>query len=212
MVTQEESHGNFPPTGLDRPLVRDLPRKSMAWKLEFAPGAGQALHAGHYFNAVANDLVDEVLTGMCPHHYRFEPADAPHLALRIWAYEQPSDATVADVLHLMQAARRDMLALLRRNAPMERIADFFKRWLGAQWATCTLFVEKLHAREAFSPGERLDLSLAVLGGQLHMLSTGTAMFIRHAPGTYGLALAGRGSYLLEEVQAHEPMHKKVGKS
>lgn len=173
----------------------------MAYRLQFAPGPEQAVHAGHYFNTLANDLVDGTLTGMHPNHYRIGPGVPPSCVLRLWSYGRPVDEIVLNILALAAVLQRDTATLLRAKDRETMVVDFFERWLGSHWAEHTFFLEKLKARDAFTQNERLDLSLAVLDGRLAMLSTGTFMFVQHAPGLFGLAISGHGSYLVEELRA-----------
>jgi hypothetical protein len=171
----------------------------MELHMTFSPGAEQSLHAGRYFNALANDMVDDVLTGMSPHHYRIEAGAPAPWAMRLWSWGQPSDETVLSLLPLVPALRADMRCMFSMKDREKAIPAIVARWLRARYGDLSFFIESLKPRHAFTPEERMDMSFAVLGGHLRMVSCGTIMFVEQAAGLFGLAVGYHGSYLFEQV-------------
>lgn len=178
----------------------------MPYQLRFASGTEQAVHAGLYFHTVANDLVDDTLAHVRPNHYRVGPGTPPRSVLRFWSHGQPASENVLNIAAVAAALQREASALLRAKHREANVLDFFQRWLGLVWPEPAFFLEKLKARDAFTQNERLDMSLAVLGGRLAMFSTGALMFVQQAPDLYGMAVAERGSYLVEVLRAEPAMN------
>ncbi len=181
----------------------------MKLNITFKPGAKQAEQAGNYFSQITSDVVDEVISDMKPYQYRFEPKEGPVLTLRFWCMSEPDDEQVIRMIPLIHALNADLRMMLGSPLPTQQIPEMVTEWLTAACEMPNFFVEQLHPRTAFTPKEKVELSVAMLGGHLRMVSSRSFMLVEQSAGLYGLAVGGHGSYLFEE--AEEAQHAEVGK-
>ncbi len=168
----------------------------MALHLTFKVGKRQSFQAVRYFSQVASDMVAEFSPGM--RTQRFVIQGEREMPLRIWSIAGLMEEHVLALLPWIRQVGKDIRRLENITTSMDQVQEIVEDWAAARQGATSLFIEQLNPAHAFTSDENLDLTLGILGGETVLISAPRTMYVKQEFGLYGLAVAGQGSYLVEE--------------
>lgn len=170
----------------------------MSLRVSFKPGALQSLQAADYFTGAASTLLEGWVERLEQHVYLFDAEEGGTTSLRVWSEAEHDEAHLQHLLVWLMIVREDLQRLGEGRPQEEEVRGMLANWLALRHGGGSFLVEQALLPAGGSSGERLELSCGVLGGRTVLVSTGSLMFTRLNEGLYGLTVAGRGSYLVED--------------
>jgi hypothetical protein len=170
----------------------------MALQIDLQKGAKQSHEASRYFNRLADELVKSFIRPMTPRQYNITNGGHESVYLRIWSVDPWLDeGNKEEALGWLGSIMTDVANIGRAPANMDQVHTMMERWLTPRPGTENFFIEQLN--EDFTSDDVPQLSIGVLGGHLSVLSAPSVMYMALEPDLYGLAVAGFGSYLVQEL-------------
>lgn len=164
----------------------------MALIYTFAPGASQAEAAGDYFMGLANDLADEALDNMVPKQLILQEPEGSNLNIRLWALP----GRVIPVRRMLGWIRQIMRQMEDLARPHGKPMSHMPTLMTSPEPEATCFIEVL-GRRCFTPFEEHLLTIGLRQGRTNLLSSPKVMMVRLEEELAGLAIHGRGSWLIE---------------
>lgn len=175
----------------------------MELRVSFEPGAAQSSQAASYFNGVIASAVEPWLEHWVGRTYGMEVGEAPRLRWRIWSDEEWSPEELSTLFVWLLIIREDIDRLQRGSMEEEAIGRMVANWIAVRHDSRSFFLEEtVLGPDVPVDQQEPDLVLGVLGGRTIMASTDELLFTRLGDGLHGIALAGHGSYLLEDVEGN----------
>lgn len=180
----------------------------MALHINYKPGEDQSVQAAQYFREAAGALVGAVMEGMEEQDHMIPGPEGVFLHLRIWSLERLDEAALHTLFDHLLTVRSGLQEVQEHPGEPGALAEAASEWLAPHVEGRDLFVELTIAGPDGQGPETAEFSMGLLGGSAILISTDTALFTRLQEGLYGLALAGEGSYLVEEV-AEAPLLRRA---
>lgn len=177
---------------------------AMALTFHFKAGEAQSREAGHYFGLVANEILVTGLGDLEARQIVITQDEQPPMPLRLWAADEPTPEELGELAPWIRRVHADMHSLRMPESRVPTITALMQRWVETRHGDRTFFAELLDPAHAFTPDEDNVLSLAVIGGEAVMLSTRNVMYVKLDRDRFGLAIAGKGSFLIERVSGNLP--------
>jgi hypothetical protein len=175
----------------------------MAITFHFKAGAQQSREAGQYFSQVANELLETGLHDLEARQLVLtEDAQEP-MPMRIWTTKEPTPDDLGALVPWIRSLLVDMGRLSERGSDLSKAVAMVKQWVQERHGEQSFFAEILDPAHAFTADEDNTLSIGVFGGETVMLSARNIMFIKLASDQFGLAVANKGSFLIERNKAPE---------
>lgn len=174
--------------------------------IRFKAGGRQAFQAGHYFQEEANALLNSVLAASVPRNYLVAPGNGPSVPLRLWTGLVLPDEALTALAHEVRRVEEDAWQVAHAKHGAEALEHAYHRWQQVAWPCATFFLERLDPHAPFTPNEGTRTNIAVIDRELVLISAPRFIHCRLHPGLYGIAVALRGSYLLEQVDAAPAVH------
>ena len=176
--------------------------KAMALPFHYKAGEAQSRAAGHYFGLVAHEILGARLGDLEAKHVIISQDDAPNMPWRLWMSSEPTSESMGELAPWIRQVRDDLHGLgLRQSRPV-LATTMVQRWMEAPRAEHTFFAEMLHPAAAFAQDDDSLFSLAVVSGETVLLSTPDVMYVQLASDQFGLAIAHKGSFLIERGHGH----------
>ena len=172
----------------------------MAIQIYFKAGAKQARLAADYYQEVIRGFVADHVDHLKPEHFLVVQEGQRDTALRIWSPFGTEGSTVADHTQLLQSTSTCFKRLRRGHGSITEVTDVWQQLKeevlkdGKQ----VVLLERLVLRS-----ERVTQVAGVRGGDLVFVNGPGYVFTWLGDGLYGLALEGRGSYLIERPDNDE---------
>ena len=166
----------------------------MAIQIYFKPGAKQARVAADYYQDVIRGFVADHVDHLKPEHFLVVQEGQKDTALRIWSPFGTEGHTVADHTKLLQTTASCFKRLRRGHGSITEVTEVWQNLReeilkdGRQ----VVLLEKLVLRS-----ERVTQVAGLSGDDLVFVNGPGYVFTALGEGLYGLALEGRGSYLIE---------------
>lgn len=180
----------------------------MALTFHFKAGAQQSREAGQYFSQVANELLETGLADLEARQLVLTEDGQEPMPLRIWTTKEPTSDDLGELVPWIRTIQADMHGLSIRGTDLTRAIDMMKRWVVQRHGEQNFFAEMLDPAHAFTADEDNTLSIGVLGGETVMLSARNVMFIKLGADQFGLAIARKGSFLIERSAEKEQVHAR----
>lgn len=180
----------------------------MALTFNFKAGDQQSREAGQYFSQVANELLETGLSDLEARQLVLTEDGQEPMPMRIWTSKEPTSDDLSELVPWIRTIQTDMHGLSGRGSDLNKAIDMIKRWVLERHGEQSFFAEMLDPAHAFTADEDNTLSIGVLGGETVMLSTRRVMFIKLAADQFGLAIARKGSFLIERSDEREPVHAR----
>lgn len=169
------------------------------WSSRFRPGHQQSLDATTYFQELAGELLHTYLPEMSPTQFLVDTEGVSSLPLRLWSAHAEPYAQVAERLDWIRS-QLDYASRFRSGSVARADVERFGEGLfNEQSGTATFFIEVLDTAHPFTMDEANELSIAIVGGHVVMLSAMNVMYMEVEPGVFGLSIANHGSYLWSPV-------------
>lgn len=173
---------------------RSVLRSIVATQIYFKPGAKQAREAADYYQEVIRTFVSEHVDHLKPEHFLVVQEGQRDTALRIWSPFGTEGSSVADHTHLLQTTSTFFKKLRRGQGSITEVNDV---WQDLQEdmlkdAKQVVLLERLVLRT-----EKVTQVAGVRGDEIVFVNGPGYVFTSLGDGLYGLALEGRGSYLIE---------------
>lgn len=179
----------------------------MDFRVSFKSGTKQSLQAAGYFSSTAEEAMEDVLAGLTARQYAISLHDGSTLRLRIWSSAIFDEQDMPELLEWLQGIHKDIILLHGEVKHQDLLPQIVENWLTTRHGGVNFFMEQSDGDEPGSPEAMADLSIGVLGGRTVMISTDTFMFTQLQDGVHGLAIANKGSYLIEQVSStHAVQH------
>lgn len=172
-------------------------RKTMALTFHYKAGEAQSRAAGRYFELVATELLGTRLDGLDARPLVITQDDEQPMPLRLWSTSDPTPENLGDLVPWIRQVHSEMHDLGLRATRPSMAAAFAQQWMETRHGDRTFFAEMLDPAHAFSPDEDNVLSVGVIGGETVLLSARNVMFVKLARDQFGLAIASKGSFLIE---------------
>ncbi len=169
----------------------------MAIRIYFKPGAKQARAAADYYQEVIRSFVAEHVDHLKPEHFLVVQEGQRDTALRIWSPFGTEGSAVADHTQILQSTSTCFKRLRRGHGSITEVTDVWQQLKedllrdGKQ----VVLLERLVLRS-----EKVTQVAGVRGDDLVFVNGPGYVFTALGDGLYGLALEGRGSYLIEKPQ------------
>ncbi len=166
----------------------------MAIQIYFKPGAKQARVAADYYQEVIRSFVADHVDHLRPEHFLVVQEGQRDTALRIWSPFGTEGSAVADHTQLLHSTSLCFKRLRRGHGSITEVTDVWQQLKeellkdGKQ----VILLERLVLRS-----ERVTQVAGVRGDDLIFVNGPGYVFTSLGDGLYGLALEGRGSYLIE---------------
>jgi hypothetical protein len=166
----------------------------VAINIYFKPGAKQARLAADYYQEVIRSFVAEHVDHLRPEHFLVVQEGQKDTALRIWSPFGIEGSAVADHTQLLQSTSDCFRRLRRGHGSITEVTDVWQQLRedllkdGRQ----VVLLERLVLRT-----ERVTQVAGVRGDDLVFVNGPGYVFTQLDDGLFGLALEGRGSYLIE---------------
>jgi hypothetical protein len=170
----------------------------MSLRLSFKPGALQSLQAADYFTGAVTNLLEGWVDRLEPQLYLFDAEDGGTVHLRVWSDVGHDEAQVHHLITWLLLVEEDLGVLSEKRLSEDELRRVLANWLTLRHDGGSFLVERSVLPAGGAEGERLELSCGVLSGRTVLVSTESMMFAQLNTGLYGLTVAGRGSYLVEE--------------
>lgn len=170
----------------------------MSLRLSFKPGALQSLHAADYFNGAATALLEGWVERLEQHTYLLDAEDGGTMHLRVWSEAEHDEERLHRLFVWLMIIHEDLRKLGEGRPQDEQVRRMLANWLALRHGGGSFLVEQSVLPAGGAVDERMELSCGVLGGRTVLVSTESLMFTRLHEGIYGLTVAGRGSYLVED--------------
>ncbi len=180
----------------------------MAFTFHYKAGAVQSREAGRYFSLVGNELLESGIADLEARQLVLTEDGQEPMPLRIWTATEPTSEDLAELVPWIRSVRTDMHDLAKRGGDLTKTPDMVQRWMRMQHGAKTFFAELLDPAHAFTDDEDNALSLGVIGGETVMLSARNVIFMKLASDQFGLAIANKGSFLMERVTEREQAHAR----
>lgn len=180
----------------------------MALTFTFKAGAQQSREAGQYFSQVASEMLETGLGDMAPCQLVLTEDGMEPMPLRIWTGNEPTSEDLADWVPWIRSVHAQMHDIGSRKADLGLATQAAERWVQERHMETTFFAEILHPAHAFTPDEDNTLSVGILGGETVLLSSRNVMFMKLATDQFGLAIAQRGSFLIERISPDRQAHAR----
>jgi len=172
----------------------------MALNVSFKPGMKQSLLAARYFNTTAEEAMDGLIASATPRQYLISVQDGTSLRVRIWSEIGLEEEQMGELLDWLRGVQGDIRTIQSGSTNAHDHASVVEKWVAERHGIADLFLEQLDPTTSSKADMEPDLSLGVLGGRTVMISTNTLMFSRLQEGVFGLSIAQRGSYLIEQLR------------
>lgn len=171
----------------------------MALTFHYKAGEVQSRAAGHYFGLVANEILGARMGDLEAKHVMISQDGAPNMPLRLWIPTEPTPECMGELIPWIRQVHEDLHGLgLQRSRPILD-TTMVQRWMEGPQADGTFFAEMLDPIDAFTQNEDSLFSLAVVDGETVLLSTPEVMYVQLASDQFGLAIAHKGSFLIERT-------------
>lgn len=171
----------------------------MELRITFEPGAMQSLQAASYFNGVIAHTVEPWLERWGARTYAMDTGEGAALRWRIWSEDDWSGEELSTLFVWLLILREDIERLQERMLEPEAVAGMVSNWLAMRHDGRGFFLEESVLDVEGHAQAEPRLTLGVLEGRTVMISTDELMFTGLSDGLFGLAVAGRGSYLVEDA-------------
>ena len=175
----------------------------MDFRVSFKSGTKQSLQAAGYFSSAAEEAMEGVIAGLTARQYVINLHDDSKLRLRIWSNAILDEQDMPELLAWLQGIHKDVILLHDDARHDSRLPHMVENWTMARHGGVNFFMEQFDGEAPESPDTVADLSIGVLGGRTVMISTNTFMFTQLQDGVHGLAIANKGSYLIEKVSGEK---------
>lgn len=170
----------------------------MGLRLSFKPGALQSLQAADYFNGAAGTLLEGWVERLEQHTYALGIEDGGTMQLRVWSEAEHDEQQLHHLIVWLMIVHEDLRKLGEGRPQEDQVRRMLANWLALRHGGGSFLVEQSVLPAGGASGERVELSCGVLGGRTVLVSTDSLMFTRLHEGVYGLTVAGRGSYIVED--------------
>ncbi len=169
----------------------------MAIQIYFKPGAKQARVAADYYQEVIRTFVADHVDHLKPEHFLVVQEGEKDTALRIWSAFGIEGSEVADHTKLLQSTSACFRRLRRGHGSITEVTEVFQmlREELLKDARQIVLLERLVLRT-----ERVTQVAGLRGDELVFVNGPGYVFTSLGDGLYGLALEGRGSYLIERAE------------
>lgn len=167
-------------------------------RISYKSGAMQSLQAASYFNDAVGTMVEGWLERTEERLYAIDTEEGGEVQLRIWSSMDIGAEDLHRLMVWLTIVQEDLERAHEIGSEAGRLEQLVKNWLAVRHDAADLFIEQA----TLKPGATValaQLSMLILGGRTVMVSSDSLMFTRLHEGVFGLTLAGRGSYLLEDV-------------
>ena len=172
----------------------------MSLRVTFKPGALQSMHAARYFNEAAGNLLEGWIERLEAQLYTMGLEDGSTMHLHVWSEEELNEDQLQQLFVWLMVLNEDIARSQKGRLREEEVRRMVANWLAFRHGGISFLAERSVLPSGGAAGERAELSLGVIGGRTVLVSTETMMFTRLTEGVYGLTMAGKGSYLVEDVQ------------
>ncbi|MBL7952771.1 MAG: hypothetical protein JNM62_13750 [Flavobacteriales bacterium] len=179
----------------------------MAFTFHFKAGAAQSREAGRYFSSVGNEVLGSGIEGLEPRQLVLTEDGHEPMPLRIWSANEPTSTELTALVPWLRTVRGEMGQMAKRDADLTDVPVIVTRWTDTAHGVQTFFAELLDPAHAFTDDEDNTLSVGVVAGRTVMLSARNVIFMKLDPERFGLAIANKGSFLIESVA--EQMHAQA---
>lgn len=180
----------------------------MALTIHFKAGAQQSREAGRYFSEVGNELLETGLQNLEARQLVLTEDGQEPMPLRIWTAQEPSSDDLGELVPWIRMVSAEMAEISKRGADLNKVADMLKQWIGTRHGDRNFFAEMLDPAHAFTEDEDNVLSIGVIAGETVMLSARNVIFMKLGPDQFGLAVASKGSFLIERTTEREHVHAR----
>jgi hypothetical protein len=174
----------------------------MGTKVTFKSGWQQAAEAAQYFNGLAAELVRGIVEQSIPRLYLIGETGQRQLTILLWVQDHDSH-DLPDLVPLIRALHTDVIRLARTNVDESLVLDLIKAILCLRMNDRRCFLELFASPRAFMSGRDPQLSLAVEGGRITLVSGAKLLFVQQTDELFGMTIGDHGSYLVEQVEAGE---------
>lgn len=164
----------------------------MALVHAYKHSALQAEAASRYFLGLANEWAGEALRTMLPAQLILQEPGSPALNIRLWTFPG-GRMQVRGMLGWIRQVHRQMEALAR---PGEKPMAHLPNLLNCPEPEASCYIELL-GRACFTPDEEHLLNIGLRQGRTILLSSPKVMLVQLEEELVGLAVHGRGSWLVE---------------
>lgn len=169
----------------------------MELRANFEPGAMQSLQAASYFDEVVANTVEPCVSTWPGRSYTMEVGPGEALQWSIWSDDEWTETELGELFVWVLILRDDMERLQSDLLDERSVAGMVGNWLALRHAGRSFYMEGSLIEDGILRMDGPEMSLGVTKGRTEMLSTHGVLFTRLFDGLFGMALAGRGSYLLE---------------
>lgn len=176
---------------------------AMELRVNFEPGAMQSLQAASYFDEVVASVVEPCVTTWPGRSYIMDLGPRQALQWSIWSDEEWSEKELSELFVWVLILREDLERLQTDGMDESSVASMVSNWLAVRHARRSFFLEGTVIEDGELRMDGPEMSLGVSDGRTEMLSTVGVLYTRLFDGLFGLALAGQGSYLLEDQRGQE---------
>ncbi len=170
----------------------------MELRANFEPGAMQSLQAASYFDEVVASAVEPCVSTWPGRSYTMDLIPGEALQWSIWSAEEWSETELSELFVWVLILREDMERLQSDLLPEHTVAGMVGNWLALRHAGRSFYMEGSVVEDGVLRMDGPEMSLGVWKGRTEMLSTNGVLYTHLYDELFGLALAGRGSYLLED--------------
>ena len=179
----------------------------MAIHIHFQPGEDQSVQAAQYFREVASTTVSPAMEGMVEQDHLIPGPEGVFLHLRIWSQENLDEQALHELFDHLLAVRSGLQQVQEHPGEPDPLAEAAGHWLSPSLGERDLFVELTIAGPDGKDQDTAEFSMGLIQGRAVLISTDTALFARLQDGLFGLALAGEGSYLVEDLEERPVLRK-----
>lgn len=172
----------------------------MSPKISFAPGVMQSLQAASYFNGVIAKTLEPWMMGWTPHRYIVDLGEGPRLLWRVWSDTEWTEEELQLRFVRFLPLHEDLELIAEGMRNEGEVARILSSWYGMRQGPGSFLLEVALLTGPRSEGQETRLVVAVLNGAIQMVSTDLLLYTRLEHGLHGLAVAGEGSYLVEESE------------
>lgn len=173
----------------------------MELRITFEPGAMQSLQAASYFNGVIAHTVEPWLQQWQGRVYAMEMGEGPRLRWSVWSEEEWTAEELSSLFVWLLILREDVERLQGEGIDEGDVGHMVRNWSALRHNGRSFFLEESLLDEEGRTAATPRLTMGVLCGRTVMVSTDQVLFTGLDEGLHGLAVAGRGSYLLEDLAA-----------
>jgi hypothetical protein len=180
----------------------------MALTFHFKAGAEQSREAGQYFSLVGNELLETSLRDLDARQLVLTEDGQEPMPLRIWTATEPTTEFLGEIVPWIREVKAVLYTMGKRGAELQRVTAKVKQWIELHHGEQSYFAEILDPAHAFTDDEDNVLSIGVVAGETVMLSARDVIFMRLTQDQFGLAIANKGSFLIERGAESEPVHAR----